>query len=45
MVKHVAHADKKYKNMTAKQKLRIANKTYDAYRMYYVLPGAWFHAG
>ena len=39
-MKHVAHADKKYKNMTAKQKLCIANKTYDAYRMYYLEHGS-----
>ena len=39
-MKHVAHADRKYKNLTAKQKLRIANKTYDAYRMYYLEHGS-----
>ena len=39
-MKHVAHADRKYKNLTAKQKLRIANKTYDAYRMYYMEHGS-----
>lgn len=33
------HADKKYKDMTAKQKLRIANKTYEAYRTYYLEHG------
>ena len=36
----MSRADRKYKDITAKQKLRIANKTYDAYRKFYLEQGS-----